>query len=172
MIGVFAFSIINKIIKPSAMENQTVTGFKKRNLRLTLIYAALGCLLMASGMIVGISDNPPGIYLSFAGLTFLILAIVHPWRNIRHYQILLIAGAIGFPFTAILHNAFEAAGQYFLEITLLSGLFNGIGAFFFLVAIFLCPVLIFTGIGGIIYLSIKKKAAKKQVTNHQNEPQQ
>ena len=148
------------------MENQTPPGIKKRNLKVTFIFAAIGCLLMASGMIVGISDNPPGIFLSFAGLIFLILAIVHPWRNIRNYQILLISGAIGFPFTAVLHNAFEAAGQYFAEISILSGIFNGIGAFFFLVAIFLCPVMILTGLAGIVYLAVKKRTLKKQAANH------
>lgn len=152
--------------KPNTMENQTLPGIKKRNLKVTFIFAAIGCLLMASGMIVGISDNPPGIFLSFAGLIFLILAIVHPWRNIRNYQILLISGAIGFPFTAVLHNAFEAAGQYFAEISILSGIFNGIGAFFFLVAIFLCPVMILTGLTGIVYLAVKKRTLKKQAANH------
>ena len=118
------------------------TKFKDKH---TYIYLALGVISLVLAAIIGISDNPPGLILSFLGSVFFILAFTHNWQKPKPYIILLIASLAGFVVSVILHNVFEVVGkETFLEL---------VGVFFFLLAIFLCPAgVIVGGIGSLIKL--------------------
>ena len=118
------------------------TIFKDKH---TYIYLALGVISLVLAAIIGISDNPPGLILSFLGSVFFVLAFTHNWQKPKPYTILLIASLAGFVLSVILHNVFEVVGkETFLEL---------VGVFFFLLAIFLCPAgVIVGGIGSLIKL--------------------
>ena len=49
-----------------------------RNRTLTFVFLAICCASAIAAVVVGISDNPPGILLAFGAATALILAFVHP----------------------------------------------------------------------------------------------
>lgn len=115
----------------------------------TYVYLIIGILLLVISIIVGISDNPPGIIISYIGFVFLVIAFTYNYQKTKSYVILLISSIIGFVLFAILHNVLEAIGKgTFLET---------IGVFFFLAGIFLCPAGILVGIFGIITGLIKRK---------------
>ena len=118
------------------------TIFKDKH---TYIYLALGVISLVLAAIIGISDNPPGIILSFLGSVFFILIFTHKWQKPKPYIILLITSLMGFVVSIILHNVFEAVGkETILEL---------VGVFFFLLAIFLCPAgIIVGGIGSLVKL--------------------
>jgi len=103
---------------------------------------------MLAALVVSISDNPPGIVLSFISSILLVLAFTHTLSNVKSYLILMLISLAGFVVAAILHNVFEAVGKgSFIEV---------IGVFFFLVAIFICPAGVVIGIGGMISRALRK----------------
>jgi hypothetical protein len=116
-----------------------------RRLRITLILLFIGCLLIAVAAIIGIPDNLPGILLCYAGVASVIYAFIHHWKENKRFVKLLVASIIGFIVFAILHNVLESTG---LEI---------IGAGFFLITIFVCPVTFLIGLVGILTTGGRKK---------------
>ena len=116
-----------------------------RRLRITLILLFIGCLLIAVAAIIGIPDNLPGILLCYAGVASVIYAFIHHWKENKRFVKLLVASIIGFIVFAILHNVLESTR---LEI---------IGAGFFLIAIFVCPVTFLIGLVGILTTGGNKK---------------
>ena len=118
----------------------------------TYVYLLLSILSMLAALIVGISDNPPGILLCFMSSVLLVLAFTHNLNTVKSYLILLLISLAGFVVAAVLHNVFEALGkETFLGI---------IGVFFFLVAIFICPAGVIIGIGGMITRALGKVKEK------------
>lgn len=117
--------------------------------RKTYIYLMLSAISMIAALIVSISDNPPGIILSFMSSILFVLIFTHNWKKPKPYIILIISSVLGFVIFAVLHNVFEVIGKgTFWEV---------IGAFFFLLAIFLCPAGIIIGILGSIITAIKNE---------------
>lgn len=47
----------------------------------TLVFLAICGVAAIAAVLVGISDNPPGILLAFTAAAAFVLAIVHPWRT-------------------------------------------------------------------------------------------
>ena len=119
--------------------------FKQKS---TYIYLILSIVLIVAALIVSIPDNPPGILLSFLSSVLFILAFTHNWDKAKPYVLLTVTSLVGFGISVILHNVFEGIGKgTFLEI---------IGAFFFLLAIFLCPAGLLIGIVGSLVQSFRK----------------
>jgi len=117
--------------------------------RQTYIYLLLSAISMVAAMIVSIPDNPPGIILAYISSVLFILAFTHNWKKPKPYILLLISSVFSFVLFAVLHNVFEVIGKgTFWEV---------IGAFFFLLAIFLCPAGIIIGIVGSIITAIKNE---------------
>ena len=94
--------------------------------------------------IIGIADNLPGILLCYAGIISIVYAFIHHWKKRKNYVTLLVASVIGFIVFAILHNVMEAVG---VEI---------IGAGFFLIAMFVCPVTFLIGLAGTLITGSRK----------------
>jgi len=113
--------------------------------RKTYIYLVLSAISMIAAMIVSISDNLPGIVLSFISSILFVFAFTYNWKQAKQYVILLISSVFGFVIFAVLHNVFEVIGK--------GTFWEAIGGFFFLLAIFLCPAgIIIGGIGSLIKL--------------------
>ncbi|MBT4360936.1 MAG: hypothetical protein HOD11_08205 [Candidatus Marinimicrobia bacterium] len=116
----------------------------------------LGITLIIIALIIGISDNPPGIGLSYLGLMFICFSMIHHWREARLYGTLLAVSAISFPVLALLHNVFDGINQQIGDIIILNQLLEGLAVLSFLAAIFLAPTGIVLGIFvGLFYL-VKK----------------
>ena len=97
-----------------------------------------GCALITVAAIIGISDNLPGILLCYAGVASIIYAFMHHWKKSKNFVTLLVASVIGFIVCAILHNVLEAKSA------------DIIGAGFFLIAVFVCPVTFLIGLVGLL----------------------
>ena len=127
--------------------------------RLRLILFGCAVVLLAAAMLVGISDNPPGILLAFASSICVVLALTAGWQHPRQYLYLFLGSILAFVVTAILHNVFEAAASV-AGVPWLKVAGGAIGAAFFLIAIFLCPAGIVVGaVGGITSMFRRKPPA-------------
>ena len=116
----------------------------KRRSLIMLILVLSGCVLIIVAAIIGIPDNLPGILLCYAGVASIIYAFIHHWNKRKSFVTLLVASVIGFIVFAILHNVMEAVG---VEI---------IGAGFFLIAMFICPVTFLIGLVGTLITGSRK----------------
>jgi len=116
--------------------------------RTTLILVVLSVIFIVCAIIIGISDNLPGIMLCFLGSILFILSFSHSWRKPKPFLILLIISFIGFIVLVILINIFEGR---------LSGtIFDTVGDFTFIVATMLCPIGIIIGAIGSLVTYYKK----------------
>ena len=132
----------------------------KSNRKLTFTFLAISIISLAMAFIIGISDNPPGILLCFAGVTALILVFAHRWRKCKNFLILFIASIIGFLIFAILHNVMYGLEKKVVDIIVLSQLLKFLDVLFFLIALLVCPSGILVGAIGSIVLYFKNKMKK------------
>lgn len=112
----------------------------------------LAVVLAAAAAVVGINDNPPGLLFAFAAVAVAALAVVHPLRWARPYEILLLAGCVGLVGGAVLHNVFDAAAH---GLPLLRIPFQVLSLTFFLLAVLISPSLIVVGGVGALYFHAK-----------------
>jgi heme/copper-type cytochrome/quinol oxidase subunit 4 len=122
----------------------------------TIIFFFLAAVLITAAFLVTISDNLPGIALLYAGVVFLFLTFVHPWKKAKSYAILvgICAGILVLIFVGL---------QIYASIALAPGeiahpgkaqeAFEGI---FFLIVMFFCIPGIIVGLVGMSYRSRKK----------------
>ena len=115
--------------------------------RKSFVLIVIGIFALIAALIVGISDNPPGIILLFFSSILVVLAFTYNLKTTKSYLILLALSIIGFVLFAFLYNILE----YFVEGTPL----GFIAAFFFLIALFICPAGTLIGIVGTIVKLIK-----------------
>jgi hypothetical protein len=113
--------------------------------RSTLV--ALGSLATTGALLVGISDNPPGIALLYGGMVCLVLAAVCRWQRPKSFLLLLAFSALGFVVFAILHNLLYALGEM-TALTWLKAILEALHVAAFLIALLLCPVGVLVGLVG------------------------
>ena len=116
----------------------------------------IGCVALAGGLIVGISDNPPGIALVYGGLICLVLAVVCRWRRPKSFLLLFAFSAAGFIVFAILHNVFYGIGEY-TDMSWLKSLMEALHVAAFLIALLVCPAGIVVGLVGWIAVLIRSR---------------
>lgn len=133
-----------------------VQGRKKR--KEVLILAGIFCALVISAIVVGVSDNMPGIVLCYLVTIVLVVAATRTWRKTKRFLILLGASVIGFFVFVILHNAFYALAMLTEHIVVVSNLMEVLHAVFFIIAIFLCPATFLVGaVGSIVCVIIERR---------------
>jgi hypothetical protein len=103
------------------------------NRRIAFVFLAIFCVSAAIATVLGISDNPPGIFLAYGSITALILAFVHPWRTLKPFRNLFFAAVLGFVIFGILHNVFEAVASRAITSGVLQSLMQVLGVASFLV---------------------------------------
>jgi hypothetical protein len=115
-----------------------------------------GLLAIAAG-IVGISDNPPGILMLYAGASALVVAFVHPWRTSRPFRYLLYASVLGFVVFAVVHNVFEVVAARMGGPSFVVAVLQGIQVAAFLIAVLICPPALVIGAVGAIVMWIRSR---------------
>ncbi len=114
------------------------------------ILFAAGVLTGAIALVIGVSDNLPGIILLYVGLTCLAGAWIWNWSSPREFWILLLISLAAFPVGVVLHNLIYALGTMVVGNRILTGLLGFVGGFFFLVAVMAVgPTALVALIGGI-----------------------
>ena len=132
----------------------------KSNRKLTFIFLAISIISLLIAFIIGISDNPPGILLCFAGIIALILVFVHRWRKVKNFLFLLVFSIIGFLIFAVLHNVMYGLEKKVVDIIVLSQLLKFLDVLFFLIAVLVCPSGILVAAIGSIVFYLKSKIKK------------
>ena len=117
------------------------------------ILFAAGVLTGAIALVIGVSDNLPGIILLYVGLTCLAGAWVWNWPSPREFWILLLISLVAFPVGVVLHNLIYALGTMVVGNRILTGLLGFLGGFFFLVAVMAVGPTAFVALAGGIYTS-------------------
>jgi hypothetical protein len=121
------------------------------------VFLAICCASAIAAIVVGISDNPPGIVLAFGAAAAFILAFVHPWRTARQFRRLLYASLVGLVIFVILHNVFEAVASKAASAGALASLLQGLGVAAFLLAVLICPPAILVGVVGLVVVFIRNR---------------
>jgi len=116
-----------------------------------MLFLAVGCIALTAGLLVGVSDNPPGLILAYFASASFILAFSHRWRTVRSFVILLIVSLVGFLVAVVLHNLLYALGEATKEVPAVKTAAEALHVAFFLIAIFLCPAgVLIGGVGSLI----------------------
>ena len=128
-------------------------GKKKR--KEVFILAGIFCALVISAIVVGVSDNIPGIVLCYLATVTLTVALIRTWRKTKKFLILLGASALGFVIFVFLHNAFYALTILTSHIAPLSHLMEAFHLVSFIIAVFLCPATFLVGAVGSTIFAIR-----------------
>ncbi len=132
-----------------------------RNMIVSLILLVVCCILGFAASVVGIDDNPPGIGLAFLSTIALVLAFIHSMRTTKQFRYLIYTSGMGFVLSVILHNVFEGIASKVGETNLAFGLLNGAGVAFFLIAIFVCPIVFVIGLIGAAIMFNRERRSKQ-----------
>jgi len=143
--------------KRQIWETLTATRTRKR----TLILVALAVAFIVGALIIGVSDNIPGLILCFIAVTLIFVACVHTWRQTKKFLILMGASLAGFFLFVILHNVFYGLATFTSDIPVVSHFMEFSHVAFFCIALFICPSGFLIGAVGSIYFAISKLRAKQ-----------
>jgi hypothetical protein len=127
------------------------------NRTVTFVLLAVCCASAIAAILVGISDNPPGIILAFAAATAFILAFVHPWRTAKQFSLFLLASILGLVVFGILHNVLEGTASTMEGMNTIRIFLQGLGVVTFLIAVLICPPAILIGAVGSIVMFIRNR---------------
>ena len=131
----------------------------RRKRKEVFILAGIFCALVISAIVVGVSDNIPGIVLCYLATVVLAVAATRTWRKTKRFLILVVASVIGFFVFVFLHNAFYALTILTNHIAALSHLMEAFHVVFFIIAVFLCPATFLVGgaVSSIVCAIIERK---------------
>ena len=117
---------------------------------------ATGVILIVAALVIGISDNPPGVGLAYLGFSFLCFIMIHQWRSARDFGTMLAVSIISFPVMVLLHNIFDTINTQMGSIPVFNQLLGGFSVIFFVGGVVLAPAVALVGIvGGLYYLIFK-----------------
>ena len=71
------------------MKNHFRSLFDEEHRMKTTSFFVTAVLLMIASQLVGITDNLPGIALLLGGMIFLYFSVLHPWKKVEYYAILI-----------------------------------------------------------------------------------
>lgn len=129
----------------------------KRNRKTTLILAAVFCALVLAAVLIGVSDNIPGIVLCYLAATIPVIALTLAWRELKKFLILLGVSIAGFFVFVLLHNGFYALGTITNNIAVLRHLIEALSVVSFCIAVLLCPPAFLVGAVGSIVFTVKRR---------------
>jgi hypothetical protein len=128
-----------------------------QNRRITLLLSVTAGALVLAGLLVGVSDNPPGVVLVSLASVAIVAAAVHPWRAPKPFAALLVASILGFIVLAGLHNLLDGVAGLMSEGNVLRLLVQGVGVAAFLLAVLVLPAAVLVGAGGAIVMFLRDR---------------
>jgi hypothetical protein len=128
-----------------------------QNRRITLLLSAAAGVLALAGLLVGVSDNPPGIVLVSLASVAIVAAAVHSWRAPRPFVVLLVASILGCVVLVVLHNLLHGVAGLMSEGNVLRLLAQGAGVAAFLLAVLILPAAVLVGAAGAIVMFFRDR---------------
>lgn len=123
----------------------------------TIVFLGICILAGIAAAVVGIDDNPPGIFLAYLAAIALVLAFVHPWRTARQFLYLLIGSVLGHALSAILNNLIAAVAHAPGTTGVLQKLLQGFAVAAFILATLICPAAFIVGAAGSVAMLIRNR---------------
>jgi len=141
------------------MKNIFKILFNEDNRKKTVILLSISIVLIFFALIIGIDDNPPGVFLIYFGFITLILVFIHHWRDSKKFLILFVSSIIGGIVFGVLHNLFDGLQIMTGDVIVLSQILVFLSVTSFLIALLVCPPGILIGIVGslVFYFKGRKK---------------
>jgi integral membrane sensor domain MASE1 len=133
-----------------------------QNRRITLLLSVTAGALVLAGLLVGVSDNPPGILLMALASVAVVVAAVHPWRAPKPFVMLCLASILGFVVLVVLHNLLDGVAGLMPDGNVLRLLVQGVGVAAFLGAILVLPAAVLVGAGGALVMFIRNRWGMKR----------
>ena len=113
----------------------------------------VGMVLILIALFIGISDNPPGVGLTYFGIVFICFSMIHHWRSARDFGVLLAVAVISFPVMVLIHNIFDTINTKIGVIPVVNQLLSGIAVISFVGGVLIAPAVVVVAIlGGLFYL--------------------
>lgn len=128
-----------------------------RNRVLTVVFLAIAAAFAGAAVLVGISDNAPGIALAYGAAAVLVLAVVHPWRTSKKFRYLLYGSFVGFFVFVLVHNVFEVVAERMGGPGFVVAILQGIQVAAFLIAVLVCPPAVIIGATGAVVMAIRNR---------------
>ena len=122
-----------------------------------------GIVLILTALIIGVSDNLPGIIVLFLGMISLALSATHVWKGHKIYLKLLLYSVTGFLISVLLHNLLYAFAEFNKDLTWAHYLINLASAFFFVLAVLVFPATTLVGMVGMIVSYLRNKRNSKKI---------
>jgi len=129
----------------------------KRSRKELFILAGIFCALVVGAVLVGVSDNVPGIVLCYLAASVPFVAVTRTWRRMKKFLILMGASFAAFVVFVLLHNAFYGLTMITSHIAALSRSMEAFHVTCFIIAVFICPVGFVVGAGGSVVLFVRRE---------------
>lgn len=133
----------------------------KRTLSLSL--AAFGVILLLTSLIVGVSDNLPGIIIMFLGILSLILSVTHIWKGHKIYLKFFVYSVAGFFVSVLFHNLLYAFAELNQDVAWAHDLIVLVATFFFVLAVLIFPATSLVGLVGLLISFYRNKRHSKKI---------
>jgi hypothetical protein len=124
--------------------------------RLTLALLAATVVLTLGALLVGISDNPPGIVLLYGAGLAMVLAVTHGWRNPTRFLYLLLGAVVGFFVLVAVHNFAEVGAERLAHLPVLAYPLAAVSVAGFILALIVCPAAALVGALGWITTGVRR----------------
>lgn len=121
----------------------------------TGVLSGVGVALIIIALIIGISDNPPGVGLAYLGLIFVCFSMVHQWQKPRDFGTMLAVSVISFPVLVLIHNIFDTINDKIGTIPVINQLLGGIAVISFVLAVLVAPAVVVVSVIGGLYRLIR-----------------
>jgi hypothetical protein len=131
--------------------------FLSRDRTWMLAFLAISAVAAIAALFVGISDNPPGIFLAVTAAAAFVLAFVYRWRTPKQFGRVLLASGLGTLLFVTLHNVFDALADAAEDIAVLHDLLDGLAVATFLLGTLFCPAAILVSIAGLIIVLFRNR---------------
>jgi len=142
------------------MKNIFKILFNEDNRKKTVILLSISIVLIIFALIIGIDDNPPGVFLIYFGFITLILVFIHHWRDSKKFLILFVSSIFGAIIFGVLHNLFDGLQKMMGDIIILSQILVFLSVISFMIALLVCPPGILIGIVGSLVFYFKGRKNK------------
>jgi hypothetical protein len=116
-------------------------------------------LLAIAAVLIGVDDNPPGIFLAFLSATALVLVFVHPWRIAKQYRALFVRSALAILGFIIVHNVLDTVAAAVVNAAPLHILLESLSILAFLVSVLLGPTALIIGLVGWLVMTLREGTA-------------
>lgn len=134
--------------------------------RWSRIFLVGALVALIAALIVGVSDNPPGVVLAYLASAFLVSAFTTRWTRPRPFLMLVGWAILGFGVTAVLHNVFDALAQLGGGLPVIPALAGAVSVIAFFLAVLIAPAALIVGLAGAVVTGLRGRGSSPGRLSH------